>query len=140
MKPGYYLLLVSGMLTITITSSYSQAVFGLSSHKLKDTLLKYGYTFPVSKISNNGVPYDSFIAPDGIIKNCYYNKNGFCYDFMEIMGKIKLINQVEILNKNFIKTDSMNWISKNTNVKVRLYISDEDWFYVEYEYIGLKDM
>lgn len=127
------------LLTSMSIGCYAQKIFGLSRYKMKDTLTKYGYEFVQSKVENDGTPYDSFIGDNGILENCYYNKSGYCYQFMQLMLKKNLIDRVESLDREYIKVDDKNWISKNNNVKAWIYISENDWFYVLYEYIQLKD-
>ena len=106
---------------------------------MKDTLANYGYHYSQSKIDENNIPFDIFMGDDGVMASCFYNKNGICFKYTQVMLKKELIGKIEYLNKYYIKVDDRDWISKNTNVKAQLYISNNDWIEITFEFISLKD-
>jgi len=109
----------------------AQGVFGGGHAEVRDTLIKNGFKYITSAKAKDNTLYDEYTDTDGNEVVCYFNSGDLCYQFRRFYGRSTLIDQIEYLNKNFIKVESDKWVNSKMTTKVILKLPDDgDTFYI----------
>jgi len=118
-------------------SSYAQHLFGSTHKDVRDTLLHNGYKYIQSKNANDGTIYDEYYDSDGMDIVCYFNGQEQCYQVRRFLKRSTLIDEIQYLNKTYIKVDKNNWVNKETTTKIYLKMPGDDDDYYSVSYVSM---
>lgn len=134
--------LVAFIMPFTIRA---QQVFGGTSQQVKDELTKNGLIYQKTDKRPDGTIYDLYSYRNGGENggediSCYFNKALICYQYRRICPQATLIDNLEYLNKNYIKVDDTSWVNKKNTVKVYLtFGADRVLYYLSYISMEISD-
>lgn len=120
------------------SNTNAQQVFGATHQSVQDTLLKSNYKFVKSAKANDNTVYDEYTTNEGDDYVCYFNQAGLCYEIRRFLNRSTLIDEVEYLNKKFIKANQYSWLNSQGTVKVYLTLPEGDNLFYSVSYYSMS--